>query len=46
VGQFVKYEWAQMTRFYVFAQVPVARDFNGNLAQGVSYMGGITQYFK
>jgi len=46
VGEFVKWEWAKMTKVYAFAQIPVARDFNGNLAQGTSYMVGITQYFR
>lgn len=36
----------QSTQFYFFSQIPVARDFNNNLAQGVSYVFGITQYFQ
>jgi hypothetical protein len=31
---------------YFFAQVPVARDANNNLAQGTSYTFGITRYFS
>jgi hypothetical protein len=33
------------TSFYFFAQIPVARDFNNNLAQDVSYTFGLTKYF-
>lgn len=36
----------ESTQFYFFAQIPAARDFNNNLAQGVSYVFGITQYFQ
>lgn len=31
---------------YFYAQVPVYRDFNGNLAQGVSYVFGMTKVFQ
>jgi hypothetical protein len=34
------------TQFYFFSQIPIARDFNNNLAQGVSYTFGITRYFS
>lgn len=30
---------------YFYSQIPVARDSNGNLVQGVSYTFGITKYF-
>jgi hypothetical protein len=30
---------------YFYSQIPVARDSNGNLAQGVSYTFGVTKYF-
>jgi hypothetical protein len=46
VGSFTDKEWAKMTQVYFFSQIPVARDFNNNLAQGVSYVVGVTQYFK
>jgi len=36
----------QSTQFYFFSQIPLARDFNNNLAQGVSFVFGITQYFQ
>ena len=31
---------------YFYSQIPIARDFNGNLAQGVSYVFGLTKYFS
>jgi hypothetical protein len=31
---------------YFFAQIPLARDFNGNIEQQTSYVGGITKYFQ
>jgi hypothetical protein len=31
---------------YFNVQIPVARDFNGNLAQGVSYVAGISYFFN
>lgn len=34
------------TSLYFYAQVPVYRDFNGNLAQGVSYVFGVTKVFQ
>ncbi len=34
------------TALYVNVQIPVARDFNNNLAQGVSYVFGITRSFQ
>ncbi len=36
----------ETTQLYFFTQIPVARDFNNNLAQGVSYVFGVTQYFQ
>jgi hypothetical protein len=30
---------------YVIAQIPIYRDFNGNLEQGISYLGGMTKTF-
>ena len=34
------------TAAYFNVQIPVARDFNGNLAQGVSYVAGISYFFN
>jgi hypothetical protein len=32
-------------QFYGFAQIPLVRDFNNNLAQGISFTFGVTKYF-
>lgn len=36
----------EVTQFYFFSQLPIARDSNNNLAQGTSYTFGITRYFQ
>jgi len=36
----------ETTEFYSYAQIPIARDFNNNLVQGVSYVVGITRFFQ
>lgn len=36
------FDFAQV---YFIAQIPIYRDFNGNLQQEVSFVGGITKYF-
>lgn len=46
VGALTDQAWAKTMQVYFFPQVPVARDFNGNLAQGLSFMGGVTKYFS
>lgn len=38
--------WARMASFYFLAQIPVARDANNNLAQGTSYVFGLTKSFQ
>jgi hypothetical protein len=42
----VKTSLADGTSLYFYAQVPVYRDFNGNLAQGTSYVFGLTKVFQ
>ncbi|MEW6543441.1 MAG: hypothetical protein AB1411_07505 [Nitrospirota bacterium] len=34
------------TSLYFYSQIPVARDFNNNLAQDVSFTFGLTKYFQ
>jgi len=34
------------TSVYFYSSIPVARDSNNNLAQGISYLFGMTQYFQ
>jgi hypothetical protein len=36
------FDFAQI---YFIAQIPLYRDFNGNLEQGISYVGGLTKSF-
>jgi hypothetical protein len=36
------FDFAQV---YFIAQIPIYRDFNGNLQQDVSFVGGVTKYF-
>jgi hypothetical protein len=33
------------TQFYFFSQIPIVRDFNGNLAQSTSFVFGLTHTF-
>lgn len=36
------FDFAQV---YFIAQIPIYRDFNGNLQQEISFVGGVTKYF-
>ncbi|MFQ5991799.1 MAG: hypothetical protein ACE5NA_05120, partial [Nitrospiraceae bacterium] len=36
---------AQNTNWYFYGQAPLARDFNGALAQGVSFLTGVVHFF-
>ena len=38
--------WTKMTSVYFFAAIPVARDSNNSLAQGTSYVFGLTRSFQ
>jgi len=38
--------WTRMTSVYFYAQIPVARDSNNNLAQETSYVFGLTRSFQ
>ena len=46
LGELVKSPWAAATSLYFMAQIPIARDANNNLAQGTSFIGGITRSFQ
>jgi hypothetical protein len=46
LGQLVESSWTDMTSAYFFAQIPFARDSNNNLAQGTSYIFGLTRSFQ
>jgi Putative MetA-pathway of phenol degradation len=46
LGEAIKTSLTENTSLYFYSQIPIARDFNGNLAQGVSYVIGITKLFQ
>jgi hypothetical protein len=46
VGALTDQAWANTMQVYFFSQIPVQADFNGNLMQSTSFMGGITKYFS
>ena len=46
LGQLIESSWTDMTSFYFFAQIPFARDSNNSLAQGTSYIFGLTRSFQ
>jgi len=46
ISELVKQPWAQMTSLYFYSQIPVARDSNNNLAQGTSFVFGLTKSFQ
>lgn len=46
LGELIKTPLTANTSLYFYAQVPVYRDFNGNLAQGTSYVFGLTKVFQ
>lgn len=46
LGQLIESSWTNMTSMYFFAQIPFARDSNGSLAQGTSFIFGLTRSFQ
>lgn len=46
LGQLIESNWTNMTSAYFFAQIPFERDSNNNLAQGTSYIFGLTRSFQ
>src|SRR5678815_5842176 len=42
----VNSDWTKMTSAYFYSQVPVARDSNNSLAQGTSFIFGLTRSFQ
>ncbi len=46
LGELIKSPLTENTSAYFFSQIPLARDFNGNLAQGVSFVFGLTRSFQ
>lgn len=45
LGQLVESSWTNMTSLYFYAQIPFARDSNNSLAQGTSFVFGLTKSF-
>ena len=46
LGQLIESSWTDMTSLYFYAQIPFERDSNNNLAQGTSYIFGLTRSFQ
>jgi hypothetical protein len=46
LGQLIESSWTNMTSLYFFAQIPFERDSNNALAQGTSYIFGLTRSFQ
>lgn len=46
LGDLVKSSWTDATAVYFYTQIPVARDANNNLAQGTSFVFGVTKSFQ
>ncbi len=46
LGQLVESSWTNMTSLYFYAQIPFARDSNNSLAQGTSFIFGLTKSFQ
>jgi hypothetical protein len=43
LGQLIESNWTNMTSLYFYAQIPFERDSNNSLAQGTSYIFGLTR---
>ncbi len=46
LGELVDSQWTRMTSLYFYSQIPIARDANNNLAQGTSFVFGVTKSFQ
>ncbi len=46
LGQLIESNLTNMTSLYFFAQIPFERDSNNSLAQGTSYIFGLTRSFQ
>jgi hypothetical protein len=46
LGDLVSSPWTDATSVYFYTQIPIARDANNNLAQGTSFIFGITKSFQ
>lgn len=46
LGDLISSSWTEATSVYFYTQIPLARDANNNLAQGTSFVFGITKSFQ
>lgn len=46
LGELVDSSWVKMTSLYFYSQIPMVRDSNNNLAQGTSFIFGMTRSFQ
>lgn len=46
LGDLVSSSWTDATAVYFYTQIPIARDANNNLAQGTSFVFGISKSFQ
>lgn len=46
LGDLISSSWTEATSVYFYSQIPIARDANNNLAQGTSFIVGITKSFQ
>jgi hypothetical protein len=46
LGDLVSSSWTDATSVYFYSQIPIARDSTNNLAQGTSFIFGITKSFQ
>ncbi len=46
LGELIKTSLTENTSLYAYAQIPIYRDFHGNLAQGTSYVFGVTKMLQ
>ncbi len=46
LGSLIEADWASLSSLYFYSQIPIARDANNNLAQGTSFVFGITKSFQ
>lgn len=46
LGDLITSPWTEATSVYFYSQIPIARDANNNLAQGTSFILGITKSFQ
>jgi hypothetical protein len=46
LGQMIESSWTRMTSLYFYSSIPIVRDSNNSLAQGTSFIFGLTRSFQ